>query len=178
MSSNDRIILLTGGDNFEITGEKVDEIPFRNKISITNSVTLRNGHRDIVPSTFTLKSTTDYQDLYVDFTTSGLCFKIPSKNMLIRVDQSNLNIKPMVIYNLMIHYNRATLDADGGDTTTSTLLSQSEFITYENTSGIITCSHCIPEYYYINMVSRININTGDNNGVFAGGLTLDFYQFD
>ena len=179
MSSSDRIIFLTGGDNFKITGETVDEIPFRNKISITNSVTLRNGPRDIIPSTFTLKSTTDYQDLYVDFTTSGLRFKIPSKNMLIRVDQSNLNIKFKVIYNLMIHHNCATLDADGGgDAATSTLLSQSEFITYKNTSGIITCLHCIPEYYYINMVSRININTGDNSGVSAGDLTLDFYQFD
>ena len=97
--------------------------------------------------------------------------------MLIRVDQSNLNIKPKVIYNLMIHYDRATLDADGGDTNTSTLLSQLEFIAYKNTSGIITCSHCIPEYYYINSVSRININTGDSNGVSAGDLTLDFYQF-
>ena len=48
------------------------ELPFRNKISITNSVALRNGPCDIIPSTFTLKSTTDYQDLYVDFTTSGL----------------------------------------------------------------------------------------------------------
>lgn len=178
MSSSDRILFLTGGNNFKIAGETVDKIPFRNKISITNSVTLRNGPRDIIPSTFTLKSTTDYQDLYVDFTTSGLCFKIPSKNMLIRVDQSNLNIKPKVIYNLMIHHNCATLDADGGDSTTSTLLSQSEFITYKNTSGIITCSHCIPEYYYINRVSRININTGDTNGVSAGDLTLDFYQFD
>ena len=82
MSSNDRIILLTGGDNFEITGEKVDEIPFRNVISITNSVEL--GSDKITPSTFTLKSTTNYQDLYVDFTTSGwLRFKIPSKNSML-----------------------------------------------------------------------------------------------
>lgn len=173
MSSSDRIIFLTGGDNFKITGETVDKIPFRNKISITNSVTLRNWFSDIIPSTFTLKSTTDYQDLYVDFTTSGLCFKIPSKNMLIRVNQSNLNLN----YSLKIHYTRATLDADRADTTTSILLFQSEFITYKNASGTITYLYYIPEFYYINMVSRININTVDNSGVPVGDLTLDFYQF-
>lgn len=172
MSSNDRIILLTGGDNFEITGEKVDEIPFRNKITITNSVALANGPRGIIPSNFTLKSTTDYQDLYVDFTTSGLCFKIPSKNMLIRVNQRDLNLTKKAISNLTIHYDCANLNG----VTSSASAYSSEFIEYSNTSGIIRYLHCIPECYYINMVSRITIAT-DAMTIPAGKLTIDFFQF-
>lgn len=174
MSSNDRILFLAGGDNFEITGEEIDRIPFRNKISITNSVSLANGPRGIIPSNFTLKSTTDYQDLYVDFTTAGLCFKIPSKNMLIRVNQRDLNLTEKAISNLTIHYECA--DLDGTESVINTSLSQSEFIGYRNTSGIIRYLHCIPERYYINMVSRITIATG-NTAIPAGKLTLEFFQF-
>lgn len=172
MSSSDRIILLTGGDNFEITGETVDKIPFRNKIIITNSVSLANGPRSIIPSTFTLKSATDYQDLYVDFKTSGLCFKIPSKNMLVRVNQRDLNLTEKVISNLMIHYECTDLSG----TTPSASEYLSEFIEYSTTSGIIRYLHCIPEDYYINMVSRITIAT-DAMTIPAGDLTLEFFQF-
>ena len=172
MSSNDRIILLTGGDNFEITGEKVDEIPFRNVISITNSVEL--GSDKITPSTFTLKSTTNYQDLYVDFTESGLRFKIPSKNMLIRVDQRNLNTSINVISDLRMSWN--FVDFDGSWSKANLSLLSSDFIAYKNTSGIITCLQCIPEYYYINSVSGIYINI-NAIPIPAGDLTLEFFQF-
>lgn len=172
MSSSDRILFLTGGDNFDITGETVDKIPFRNKISITNSVEL--GSNKITPSTFTLKSTTDYQDLYVDFTTSGLRFKIPSKNMLIRVDQSNLNTSVKTISNLRMSWNY--VDFDGIWSKANLSLLSSDFIAYKNTSGIITCLQCIPEYYYINSVSRIYINI-DAMTIPAGDLTLEFFQF-
>ena len=172
MSSNDRILFLAGGDNFEITGEEIDRIPFRNVISITNSVELKAINK-ITPSTFTLKSTTNYQDLYVDFTESGLRFKIPSKNMLIRVDQRNLNTSIKVISDLRMSWN--FVDFDGSWSKVNHSLLSSDFIAYKNTSGIITYSQCIPEDYYLNSVSRIYITAGIN-GV-PGDLTLDFYQF-
>ena len=174
MSSSERIIFLTGGDNFKITGEEIDRIPFRNVISITNSVELVDGSGKITPSTFTLKSTTNYQDLYVDFTESGLRFKIPSKNMLIRVDQRNLNTSIKVISDLRMSWN--FVDFDGSWSKANLSLLSSDFIAYKNTSGIITCLQCIPEYYYINSVSRIYINI-DAMPIPAGDLTLEFFQF-
>ena len=175
MSSNDRILFLAGGDNFEITGEEIDRIPFRNMISITNSVALEAGlNYDITPSTFTLKSTTNYQDLYVDFTKSGLRFKIPSKNMLIRVDQSNLNLNRKIItrFNISCNY----VDFYGIWSNTYISLYSSKFIEYSTTSGIIRYLHCIPEDYYTNMVYRIAIAPG-NAAIPAGKLTIDFFQF-
>lgn len=172
MSSSDRIILLTGGDNFKVIGKKVYQMPFRNVISITNSVEL--GSDKITPSTFTLKSTTNYQDLYVDFTESGLYFKIPSKNMLIRVDQRNLNTSINVISSLRMTWNY--VDFDGSWSEANLSLASSDFIAYKNTSGIITCLQCIPEYYYINGVYKIYINI-DAIPIPAGDLTLEFFQF-
>lgn len=174
MSDSDRILSLTGDSNFNIIEKKVDQMSFRNVISITNSVELEGSSHTITSSTFTLKSTTNYQDLYVDFTKSWLRFKIPSKNMLIRVDQSRLDLTKKIISSLRMSCNY--VDSDGIWSNTYLTLRSLEFITYKNTSGIVTFSQCIPEYYYINNVSRINITTGVT--IPAGDLTLDFYQFD
>ena len=173
MSSNDRILFLAGGDNFEITGEEIDRIPFRNVISITNSVELEGFHT-ITPSTFTLKSTTDYQDLYVDFTKSGLRFKIPSKNMLIRVDQSNLNTSVKMISSLRMSWNYVNFDGIWARAYLSLL--SSYFIKYNDRPGIINCLYCIPDRDYIEEVTEIRTNTNAMT-IPAGDLTLEFFQF-
>ena len=179
MSSSDRIIFLNGSDNFSITGEKIDDIPVRNRITVTNTVALENGYYSVAPSNFRLESKTDYQDLYVEFTTSsGLKFKIPSKNMLIRAEQRRLNLTKKIVFNLMIHHNSVNLDRGGGLTASTAVLSQSEFIEYSNTSGIITCLHCIPEHYYSDSIVGITIPTNDDAiTIPAGNLTIDFFQF-
>lgn len=175
MSSSDRILFLTGGDNFKIDGKEVDQIPFRNVISITNSVALEGGLHDITPSTFTLKSTTNYQDLYVDFTKSGLRFKIPSKNMLIRVDQRNLNTSIKMISCLIIWWDY--VDLDGTFNNASLTLLSSYFIKCYSKSGIINCLDCIPDRDYISEVSQIKISSLSNATIPAGDLTLEFFQF-
>ena len=171
MSSSDRIIFLTGGYNFSAENQ-INELPFRNRITITNLISLGNGGDRITPSTFTLESTTDYQDLYVDFTTSGLHFKAPSKNMLIRVDQSRLDLTKKIISRLSMRYDCANLN--GTTSKVNHILLSSEFIEYSTTDGTIIYLHCIPERYYIKVVSMMYIAAD----VPAGDLTLDFYQFD
>ena len=173
MSSSDRILFLTGGSNFKINETKVDQMPFRNVISITNSVELEGFHK-ITPSTFTLKSTTDYQDLYVDFTTSGLRFKIPSKNMLIRVDQSNLNTSIKMISSLRMSWNYVNFDGIWSRAYLSLL--SSYFIKCYSKPGIINCLDCIPDKDYIEDVSEIQTNTNAYS-IPAGDLTLEFFQF-
>jgi len=148
-------------------------MPFRNVISITNSVELEGFHT-ITPSTFTLKSTTNYQDLYVDFTKSGLRFKIPSKNMLIRVDQSNLNTSIKMISSLRMTWNY--VDFDGIWSNAYLSLLSSYFIKCYGSPGIINCLDCIPDKDYIKEVSQIQTNTNAYS-IPAGDLTLEFFQF-
>lgn len=180
MSSSDRILFLTGGRNFKIDGKEVDQIPFRNVISITNSVALEaGGLHNITPSTFTLDSVTDSQDLYVNFQTGrSLHFKIPSKNMLIRVDQRNLNLNKKIISSLITWWKYVDLDGTW-NLASSTLLSL-DFINcygYGASAGIINCSDCIPDKDYINEVSHIKIRDLSNATIPAGDLTLSFFQF-
>ena len=178
MSSSDRILFLNGSDNFSITGEKVGEIPVRNRITVTNTVALEKGYYSVGPSNFRLESKTDYQDLYVEFTTSSrLNFKIPSKNMLIRVEQRRLNLTKKIIFNLMISHGSVNLDRGGGYNAGTAVLYQSEFIEYKNTNDIITCLHCIPEHYYSNGIVGINISADNAMTIPAGYLTLEFFQF-
>lgn len=171
MSSSDRIILLYGDGDFSIP----NGISYRNQIAITNSVVLSSRRYDISPVAFRIESETDYKDLYVDFTTSGwLRFKIPSKNMLIRVNQSSLNLTEKVISGFEIRSNGINFNGNDSSGAARTL-SASEFTEYSY-GGIIRLLHCIPEHYYINEVSQITIATG-NAAIPAGKLTIDFFQF-
>lgn len=177
MSSSDRILFLTGGSNFKIDGKEVDQIPFRNVISITNSVALEAGLHNITPSTFTLDSVTDSQDLYVNFQTGrSLLFKIPSKNMLIRVNQKSLNSTIKIISSLKTWWKYVDLDGIWGRASL-TLLSSDFINCYGASAGIINCSDCIPDKDYINEVSQIKIHYLSNATIPAGDLTLSFFQF-
>lgn len=172
MSSSDRILFLNGDDSFSA----LNGIAFRNKITISNLVALPRTSCDINPSTFRLKSGTGYNnDLYVDFTTSGLHFKMPSKNMLIRVNQSSLDLTEKIISGFEIccngiYFNGSDSSNAGRD------LSSLEFNEYSY-GGIIRLLHCIPKCYYINNVYEITIATG-NMAIPGGDLTLDFFQFE
>lgn len=172
MSSSDRIILLYGDGDSSIP----NGISYRNQITITNSVVLSSGSYNISPAAFRIESETDYKDLYVDFTTSGwLRFKIPSKNMLIRVNQSSLNLTKKIISRFEIRSNG--IDFNGSDSSgVARLISASEFTEYSSYDGIIRLLHCIPEHYYINDVHEIIIATV-NAAIPTGKLTIDFYQF-
>lgn len=173
MSSRDRIILLTGDDNFDADSSGVNEITVRNTISITNKNSLSAGANTINSGTFNIDTSTDYQDLYVDLTATGLFFKMPSKNLLIQINQRNLNLDEKVLSGLTIYWDYVTL-TEITTGITNTALSPSQFVDY-SISGVMRYLYCIPDIYYINRISRITIASGIT--VPAEDLTLRFCQF-
>ena len=176
MSSSDRILFLTGGSNFKIDGKEVDQIPFRNVISITNKQSLTSGAKRI-GDTFKLASyphESYYGESYADLNSTGLQFKIPSKNILIQVDQHSLNLEKKVFTSLSIEWSNALLTRS--PTSTSTSLSQSKFISYSD-SGSIEYSSIIPNRYYISRISEIVISSSVTIPIPAGDLYIHFFQF-
>lgn len=177
MSSGDRIILLTGDKNFDTDSSGVDGIPFRNNVIITNKQQLRSGTEYINSSTFELASypyDSYFRELYVDLNSSALQFKIPSKNMLIQVNQKSLNLDEKVFTFLTINWFSANLTRYSSSSNVTTSLRQSKFIEYR-ASGIIEYSSYISGEYYINSIIEIKISSGIT--IPAGDLRLAFFQF-
>ena len=175
MSSSDRILFLTGDKNFETDSSGVVEIPFRNKISLTNKLQLTSGSNNINSGTFEFAPypyDSYYSETYAELNSLALRFKIPSKNMLIQVGQRSLSLDKKVFTSLSIGYSKALLTRPPIDSTTS--LPQSRFIEYSE-SGIIEYLSCIPKEYYINKISRIVISSDIR--IPAGDLYLHFFQF-